>query len=67
MPPPLRAAGRFGIAYRLMVDDDLPFVTELYASARPEEVANPVAFVASDEASYMTGSEVYVDGGWTAA
>ena len=39
MPPPLRAAARFGIAYRLMVDDDLPFVTELSASTRAEEVA----------------------------
>jgi NAD(P)-dependent dehydrogenase (short-subunit alcohol dehydrogenase family) len=34
--------------------------------AEPEEVASVVVFVASDRASFMTGAEVFVDGGFTA-
>ena len=32
----------------------------------PAEIANMVAFVASDEASFLTGAELYIDGGLSA-
>lgn len=38
----------------------------LKRAGKPEEVAELVAFLSSDDSSYMTGSTIVVDGGWLA-
>lgn len=39
----------------------------LHRAGKPEEVSELIAFLASDDSSYMTGSMVVIDGGWLAA
>jgi meso-butanediol dehydrogenase / (S,S)-butanediol dehydrogenase / diacetyl reductase len=38
--------------------------TALQRVGKAEEIANIITFIASSEASYMTGSDVLADGGW---
>ena len=46
--------------------DDVAGRTPMRRLAEPSEVARIVAFLASDDASFVTGSSVRVDGGWLA-
>ncbi len=46
--------------------DSFNSATALERAAHPEEVVNGVLFLASDESSYMTGSELVIDGGMSA-
>jgi NAD(P)-dependent dehydrogenase (short-subunit alcohol dehydrogenase family) len=46
-------------------EQELPHL--LKRIAEPEEIVNVAAFLCSDQASFITGATVPVDGGWTAA
>jgi NAD(P)-dependent dehydrogenase (short-subunit alcohol dehydrogenase family) len=47
-------------------EDAILSMTPMGRLGEASEVATVIAFLAGDGASYMTGSEVYVDGGWIA-
>jgi len=51
---------RMAEKYRNIIIENTP----LKRAGQPEEVANVVAFLASDEASFVNGAEVEVSGGW---
>lgn len=46
--------------------DMLVRATPMQRLGQPEEVANAILFLASDEASYITGGELVIDGGYSA-
>ena len=62
MPPMRTSGGTADPAIRAKMLEQVP----MGRAGRVEEVANAVLFLASDEASYITGAELYVDGGYLA-
>ena len=59
-PMSAQAAGGAGLLDRILA------LTPMGRGADPKEIASALVYLASDEASYVTGATLSVDGGYTA-
>ena len=67
MTPGFRAMGEKrraqGSSENLIQEDAAASMVPLGRTGQPEDIANSILFLASDDSSYMTGSELVIDGG----
>jgi NAD(P)-dependent dehydrogenase (short-subunit alcohol dehydrogenase family) len=56
----LLASSDVGAQRKTMISNSVP----LGRFGTPDEIAKAVVFLASDDASYITGTELFVDGGF---
>lgn len=66
VPGPVETPGLAGLAapgQEQALLADIAAAVPMGRIGRPDEIASAVAFLASDQSSFMTGSELFVDGG----
>ena len=54
-------------ALKDLIDQQMNDTVLLRRMGKPEEIATTALFLASDESSYITGTDIVVDGGWLSA